>query len=40
MLRFLRWRFNRWDEIQRLRQFGVPRVTETSNIQHRTPNIQ
>jgi GT2 family glycosyltransferase len=27
MLRFLRWRFNRWDEIQRARQFGVPKVT-------------
>jgi N-acetylglucosaminyl-diphospho-decaprenol L-rhamnosyltransferase len=27
MLRFLRWRFNRWDEIQRLRRFGVPKVT-------------
>jgi GT2 family glycosyltransferase len=27
MLRFLRWRLNRWDEIQRVRQFGVPRVT-------------
>jgi GT2 family glycosyltransferase len=27
MLRFLRWRFNRWDEIQRVRQFGVPKVT-------------
>jgi len=27
MLRFLRWRFNRWDELQRLRQFGVPKVT-------------
>ena len=27
MLRFLRWRFNRLDEIQRLRQFGVPKVT-------------
>jgi GT2 family glycosyltransferase len=29
MLRFLRWRFNRWDEIQRLRRFGVPKVTDT-----------
>ena len=27
MLRFLRWRLNRWDEVQRLRRFGVPRVT-------------
>jgi N-acetylglucosaminyl-diphospho-decaprenol L-rhamnosyltransferase len=27
MLRFLRWRLNRWDELQRLRRFGVPRVT-------------
>ena len=30
MLRFLRWRLNRWDEVQRLRQFGVPKVTDTS----------
>ena len=30
MLRFLRCRLNRWDEIQRLRQFGVPKVTETA----------
>jgi GT2 family glycosyltransferase len=29
MLRFLRWRFNRWDEIQRLRTFGLPKVTHT-----------
>jgi GT2 family glycosyltransferase len=27
MLRFLRWRLNRWDELQRLRQFGVPKIT-------------
>jgi GT2 family glycosyltransferase len=27
MLRFLRWRLNRWDEVQRLRRFGVPKVT-------------
>jgi hypothetical protein len=27
MLRFLRWRLNRWDEIQRLRRFGLPKVT-------------
>ena len=27
MLRFLKWRLNRWDEIQRLRQFGLPKVT-------------
>ncbi len=27
MLRFLRARFNRWDEFQRLRRFGVPKVT-------------
>ena len=27
MLRFLRWRLNRWDEIQRLRRLGVPKVT-------------
>jgi GT2 family glycosyltransferase len=30
MLRFLRWRLNRWDELQRLRQFGAPKVTDTS----------
>lgn len=30
MLRFLRWRLNRWDELQRLRHFGVPKVTDTS----------
>ena len=30
MLRFLRWRLNRWDEIQRLRRFGVPKVTDTA----------
>jgi GT2 family glycosyltransferase len=27
MLRFLTWRLNRWDEIQRVRRLGVPRVT-------------
>lgn len=27
MLRFLRWRLNRWDEVQRMRRFGVPKVT-------------
>ncbi len=27
MLRFLRLRLNRWDEIRRLRQLGVPKVT-------------
>jgi GT2 family glycosyltransferase len=27
MLRFLRWRLNRWEEIQRLRRFGLPKVT-------------
>ncbi len=27
MLRFLRLRFNRWDEVQRMRQSGVPKVT-------------
>ena len=27
MLRFLRWRFNRWQELQRLRQSGMPKVT-------------
>ena len=30
MLRFLRWRLNRWDEVQRLRRFGVPKVTDIS----------
>jgi GT2 family glycosyltransferase len=30
MLRFLRWRLNRWDELQRLRRFGVPKVTDTN----------
>lgn len=30
MLRFLRWRLNRWDEVQRLRRFGMPKVTDTS----------
>ena len=29
MLRFLRWRFNRWDELQRLRRFGAPKVTRS-----------
>jgi len=28
MLRFLKWRLNRWDEIQRVRQFGLPKVTK------------
>ena len=27
MLRFLRWRLNRWDELQNLRRHGVPKVT-------------
>jgi hypothetical protein len=27
MLRFLRKRFNRWDEILRLRKYGLPKVT-------------
>ena len=27
MLRFLRLRLNRWDEIQRMRRFGLPKVT-------------
>jgi GT2 family glycosyltransferase len=27
MLRFLRKRLNRWDELQRMRQFGMPKVT-------------
>ncbi len=27
MLRFLRLRFNRWDEVQRMRQYGLPSVT-------------
>ena len=26
MLRFLRWRFNRWDELRRMLKFGPPRV--------------
>jgi hypothetical protein len=26
MLRFLRWRLNRWDEVQRMRRFGLPKV--------------
>ena len=30
MLRFLRWRLNRWDEVRRVRQFGVPKVTATA----------
>jgi hypothetical protein len=30
--RFLRWRLNRWDEVQRLRQFGVPKVTDTPPV--------
>jgi GT2 family glycosyltransferase len=29
MLRFLRWRLNRWDELHRLRRHGVPKVTAT-----------
>jgi GT2 family glycosyltransferase len=28
MLRFLTWRMNRWYEIQRLRQYGLPKVSE------------
>ena len=32
MLRFLRWRLNRWDELQRLRQFGVPKVTDSPPV--------
>ncbi len=27
MLRFLRLRFNRWDEVQRVRQTGLPKIT-------------
>jgi GT2 family glycosyltransferase len=27
MLRFLRWRFNRWDEVMRLARLGRPKVT-------------
>jgi len=27
MLRFFRWRLNRWDEVRRMRQFGAPKVT-------------
>jgi GT2 family glycosyltransferase len=30
MLRFLRGRLNRWDEVQRWRRFGAPKVTDTS----------
>jgi GT2 family glycosyltransferase len=30
MLRFLRCRLNRWDEVERIRKFGVPKVTDTS----------
>jgi GT2 family glycosyltransferase len=26
MLRFLRWRLNRWDEFMRWRRFGIPKV--------------
>jgi hypothetical protein len=29
MLRFLRWRPNRWDELERLKRHGVPNVTPT-----------
>lgn len=29
MLRFLRWRFNRWDEIQRVARSGPPKVTRS-----------
>lgn len=29
MLRFLGLRLNRWDEVQRLRRYGVPKVTES-----------
>ena len=32
MLRFLCWRLNRWDEVQRLRRFGVPKVTYTPPV--------
>ena len=39
MLRFLRWRFNRWDEVQRLRQFGVPKVTDTSKAKANPPDL-
>jgi N-acetylglucosaminyl-diphospho-decaprenol L-rhamnosyltransferase len=28
MLRFLRWRFNRWDELLRVRRLGFPRVLD------------
>ena len=27
MLRFLRWRLNRWDELQRVSRHGLPRIT-------------
>ena len=39
MLRFLRWRLNRWDEVQRLRRFGVPKVTDTSKHEAQTPDL-
>jgi hypothetical protein len=26
MLRFLRWRLNRWDELQNFRRHGLPNV--------------
>lgn len=26
MLRFLRWRFNRWDELRRVLRFGLPKI--------------
>jgi len=29
MLRFLRLRLNRWDEVQRVRRYGMPKVTAT-----------
>jgi N-acetylglucosaminyl-diphospho-decaprenol L-rhamnosyltransferase len=36
MLRFLRCRLNRWDELQRLRRFGVPKVTDTAQPSSRS----
>jgi GT2 family glycosyltransferase len=27
MLRFLRWRFNRWDELERIWMYGFPKIT-------------
>lgn len=29
LLRFLGWRLNRWDEVQRVRKYGLPKVTSS-----------